>query len=520
MGRQRRGARPVQGDRLRAALAAGLTPERATQTCPACQSANDDAAEVCFHCRGILKAITRGTLIGARYEILLLLGRGGMGTVYRARDRVLEEEVALKVLRSDLGEAAEMEARFRAEIKLARTVSHPNVCRIHEYGEDGALRYISMELIEGENLRERLRRVGPLPPEEATRIAIDVARGLEAIHDAGVVHRDLSPFNVTLDAKERVRVMDFGIAKRVAGGTGAGSAAGYVLGNPEYMSPEQARGRRVDTRSDLYSLGVVLFEMLTGRPPFRGATPVETLMQHAEAPPPLDDPALTPTLRAVLERALAKEPEARFETAHAMAAALRDARAITAPLRRRPLRRLLVAPLLAAFGTAAALWLALPHAPRSTPAPTPGPPQPPMATVAPTTLAPSPSAPSASPPPLPTRMAASPPVAPATPPPSTEPAAPPPTEAPAPSPTAEPSASLAPAVGWLQIGVTPWADVVVDGEIVGQTPMPPIPLTPGVHDVMLNHPDFRPFPRRVTIRAGEKLRLVVDLASDGVRRPR
>src|SRR5262245_49504063 len=245
-----------------------------------------------------------------------------MGTVYRARDRVLDEEVALKVLRSDLGGVGEMETRFRAEIKLARTVSHPNVCRIHEYGEDGSLRYISMELVEGENLRERVRRTGPLPADEATRIAVDIARGLEAIHEAGVVHRDLSPFNVTVDAKGRVRVMDFGIAKRVAAETGAGSAAGYVLGNPEYMSPEQARGRRVETRSDLYSLGVVLYELLTGRPPFRGDTPVETLLAHADARPPLDDPRIPPRLRSVLERALAKDPQARFATAQEMARAL------------------------------------------------------------------------------------------------------------------------------------------------------------------------------------------------------
>jgi len=439
-----------------------------------------------------------------------------MGTVYRARDRILDEEVALKVLRSDLTGPGEMEARFRAEIKLARTVSHPNVCRIHEYGEDGTLCFISMELVEGENLKERLGRTGPLPADEATRIGVDIARGLEAIHEAGIIHRDLSPFNVTLDAKGRARVMDFGIAKRMTGQTGAGSTAGYVLGNPEYMSPEQARGRRVETRSDLYSLGVVLYEMLTGRPPFHGETPVETLLAHAESQPSFDDSRIPLPLRPLLERALAKDPEDRFESARAMADALRGEREQAAPRRRLASRPGVVAPIVLVLVAAAARWLRGPPAPTPTrPAPTPGPPQPPMTSV---TLA----APSEAPPITtrtrvsePTRATSPPPTAPS--PAPTEPA-PTPTLPTSPAASEEPAAT--PAFGFLQVGVTPWADVVVDREIVGQTPLPPIRLAPGVHDVLLNHPDFRPFPRRVTIRAGETLRLIVDLTSDGIRRPR
>ncbi len=445
-----------------------------------------------------------------------------MGTVYRARDRILDEDVALKLLRSDLAEAGAMETRFRDEIKLARTVSHPNVCRIHEYGEDGTRRYISMELVEGENLKERLRRTGPLPADEATRIAVDIARGLEAIHEAGVVHRDLSPFNVTLDSKGRVRVMDFGIAKRVAGATGAGSAAGYVLGNPEYMSPEQARGRRVDPRSDLYSLGVVLYELLTGRPPFRGDTPVETLLAHADAQPPLDDPRIPARLRSVLERALAKDPEARFETARAMAQALRGEQPRTAARRPRLVRRGALAAIALASLAAAAPWLFRPSDPVATPAPTPGPtqPPPPSASPPPTT----PAVASASPPPTrprsPGARAAAPTTAAvATPQPAIEPAPTSTLPAPTPLPASEtPAPSLA--IGFLQVSVTPWADVAIDGRIVDQTPMPPIPLPPGVHDVLLSHPDFRPYPRRVTIRAGETLRLIVDLPSDGIRRSR
>src|SRR5881396_271555 len=145
--------------------------------CPSCQSENDDAAEVCFNCRAVLTAVTRGTLIDGRYRILAPLGRGGMGAVYRARDEVLDDEVALKILRPEVAGTTEMAARFRSEIKLARKVSHWNVCRIHEYGEEGGLQYISMELIAGATLKDRLRG-GALPPDQAFDVAIQIAEGL------------------------------------------------------------------------------------------------------------------------------------------------------------------------------------------------------------------------------------------------------------------------------------------------------------------------------------------------------
>jgi serine/threonine-protein kinase len=437
-----------------------------------------------------------------------------MGTVYRARDRVLDVEVALKVLRADLPQAPAMQERFRSEIRLARTVSHPNVCRIHDYGEEGALRYISMELVEGENLKERIRRAGPLPAEEAVRIAADVARGLEAIHEAGIVHRDVTPLNVTVDARGRVRVMDFGIAKSLAASEPE-STPGYFLGNPLYVSPEQARGRKVDARSDVYALGLVLFEMLAGRPAFAAETSVATLYHHLQTDPPLDDPAVPPRLRPVLGRALAKDPESRFATARAMADALLAARESTAPLPAQGASTARRAVLLLAAAAAGA-WLLWPGAPR--------PPQAPPATLAP--AAPSPAPPTTSAPtPPPTaapvtergvRADASPSPAPT---PEPSPTPPPPSAATQPSQAPEPpAAAVAPATGFLQVGVTPWADVAIDGVLVGQTPMPRIPLSAGVHDVLLSHPDFQPYPRRVTIRAGETLRLVVDLTSDAVRR--
>src|SRR5258708_3334206 len=217
--------------------------------CRSCQGENDDVAQVCFPCRTILSAVTRGTVIGRRYEILSPLGRGGMGAVYRARDRVLDEVIALKLLRADIAGTSEMAERFRSEIRLARRVSHWNVCRIHEYGEDGPLQYISMELVEGTHLKALLQG-GPLPTAQAFDVALQIVEGLQAIHKAGIVHRDLKSLNIMVDAHGVVRIMDFGIAKRLfREGASDPRASSYVMGTPEYMSPEQARGRKVDYRS-------------------------------------------------------------------------------------------------------------------------------------------------------------------------------------------------------------------------------------------------------------------------------
>ncbi len=504
--------------------------------CPACGADNDEPAEVCFHCRALLTAVTRGAVLGGRYEILSPLGRGGMGAVYRARDRVLEEDVAVKVLRADVAGTEERARRFRSEIKLARRVSHWNVCRIHEYGEDGPLRFISMELVEGETLKDRLRRRGALPAAEAFAVAIQVAEGLAAVHQAGVVHRDLKSANIMIDQAGRSRLMDFGIAKQEAD---SGSAAsGYVVGSPEYMSPEQARGVPVDARGDLYALGVVVFEAFTGEVPFRADTPVGTLLLHLEAAPPVEVASIPPSLRPVLRRALAKEPSERFGAAREMADALEAARRETlgtaAPALPRPrptsaVRWAAVA-LLLAVGVVTALTRRPAPAPSTTPpslsstplpspSSTPSPAESPTATAPPTPLEPTPAPrprtsaprPSASPP-------SSTPAALATPIPT-----PLPTPLPTPTPTLTPTPSPPPTPapeGALLILVTPWADVSVDGRPRGQTPLARISLAPGPHDVLLTHPAYQPFPRRVTIRAGETFRLAVDLPTQGVRRSR
>jgi serine/threonine protein kinase len=297
--------------------------------CPSCAAENRQDVEICFSCGRHLTALTQGSVIATRYEVMSLLGKGGMGMVYKAADRLLDELVAIKVLRNEFVGTPEMAQRFRSEIKLARKVSHPNVCRIHEYGVDAGVSYISMALIEGTDLRRRLLQDPTgLPREEAFDVSIQVADGLQAIHDVGIIHRDLKTPNIVLDEHGVVKLMDFGIAKE-SGRAGGLTATGEVMGTPEYMSPEQCRGDTLDFRSDVYSLGLVVYEIFTGRVPFRGETMMATLLKQLQDPPPLDGPAaasIPPGVVRVLKKALAKDPARRFATAAELSQALRKAR--------------------------------------------------------------------------------------------------------------------------------------------------------------------------------------------------
>ena len=281
--------------------------------------------------------IQPGSVIASRYEIVETLGKGGMGMVYKAHDRVLDDTVAIKVLRPDVAAEPEMARRFRSEIKLARKVRHRNVCGIHEYGEDGGLRYIAMEYIEGVDLRHALTRTGAPLPAEAFEIAIQLAQGLHAIHEAGIIHRDLKTPNIMRDSRGHVRLMDFGIAKQAGETPGAAvTALGMIVGTPEYMSPEQARGEKVDFRSDVYALGVVIFEIFTGQVPFRAETPIATIFKHLQDAPPIDQATLPAPLMPVLHKALAKSPRDRYATAADLVRALSDARAQAFPAGRTP----------------------------------------------------------------------------------------------------------------------------------------------------------------------------------------
>ena len=277
------------------------------------------------------RGIGSGSVVAGRYEIRDALGAGGMATVFRAHDRALDVSVALKVLKASPARDPELAHRFRSEIKLAWRVRHRNVCGIHEYGEDGDLLYISMELVEGKDLKRLLREEGPLAWEQAYDVAIQIAEGLEAIHEAGVIHRDLKPANITRDARGLVRLMDFGIAKVWGEDSGGGmTGTGRVVGSPEYMSPEQVRGTSVDFRSDLYALGLVIYELFTGRVPFRGHTPAAAMMRRLDEDPDWEGPAARQIPAAalpILRKALAREPGGRYTTCGEILADLRAARA-------------------------------------------------------------------------------------------------------------------------------------------------------------------------------------------------
>ncbi len=337
--------------------------------CPACQAPNDDSTDTCLHCGRGLYALTLGARLAGRYEITGVLGRGGMGVVYLAHDLELDETVALKVLRTEIAGSEEAARRFRSEIKLARRIRHRNVCGIHEYGQDGPLRFIVMEYVEGKTLRQLLRQRGRFSAGEAFDVAIEVAEGLQAVHDAGILHRDLKATNVMLDPAGAVRLMDFGIAKQLQQQETTGiTATAQMVGTPEYMSPEQVRSEKLDGRSDVYSLGILVFELFTGELPFHGDTPMSVILAHLETPPPLDGARATwlpRSLVPVLRKALAKDRHERYGSPRELAAALRSARdALTGPT--------LVQPRPVFDGAATARSPAQTVAdPRPTPAPTP-----------------------------------------------------------------------------------------------------------------------------------------------------
>ncbi|HVM12491.1 MAG TPA: protein kinase, partial [Actinomycetota bacterium] len=225
-----------------------------------------------------------GRILGDRYELGPVVGRGGMATVYRARDRVLHREVAVKVLQPQLARDQEFIERFRREARAAAGLSHPNIVGVHDHGSDGSDHFIVMEFVEGRTLAEVLDEEGALETGRAIAIATDVAAALSAAHERGLVHRDVKPANILLTDRGRVMVTDFGIA-RAATSQGL-TMTGTVLGTASYLSPEQARGEPVDERSDVYSLGCVLYEMLTGEPPFAADSPVAVAALHVNADPP------------------------------------------------------------------------------------------------------------------------------------------------------------------------------------------------------------------------------------------
>ncbi|HET6898000.1 MAG TPA: protein kinase, partial [Vicinamibacteria bacterium] len=441
---------------------------------------------------------------------------------------------------------------------------------------DQGLFYISMEYLEGVDLKHQLRERGALPAADAYEVAIQIAEGLQAVHEAGIIHRDLKTPNIMRDAGGVARLMDFGIAKRE--GDGTRTATGHIVGTPEYMSPEQAQGHRVDFRSDIYALGIVVFEIFTGRVPFRGETPISTILKHLHDPPPLEPPeaeSIPAPVRVVLRRCLEKNPADRFPTARDVAEAMRGARspsrrqqpvptsALEAPTLETPTlagpsapapppppvaRRsglqpwLLVIPLVAVAGGALVVTTQVNKA--SPPPPSVQVAAAPEATLPPTTLPGAPPstldvsagrvAAAAAPPsvasietPPPDSAYASRPLkgfgvtaraTPVKPPAMMSPARPPVAATATPPAVTVPPSTVAAEPGQLQVAVRPWGEVSVDGRVIGTTPLDRFTLPAGKHVVRVRHPLYEVWERPVSIRPGETAKMVVDLPTQGVRK--
>ncbi len=266
--------------------------------------------------------------LSGRYELGDILGFGGMSEVHLARDLRLHRDVAVKVLRADLARDPSFYLRFRREAQNAAALNHPSIVAVYDTGEaetpTGPLPYIVMEYVEGVTLRDIVHTDGPLPPRRAIEIIADACTALNFSHTAGIIHRDVKPANIMINDANAVKVMDFGIARAIADSSSVTQTAA-VIGTAQYLSPEQARGEPVDRRSDVYSLGCVLYEMLTGDPPFTGDTPISVAYQHVRedpVPPSERHEGISPDLDAVVLKALAKNPENRYQTAAEMRADL------------------------------------------------------------------------------------------------------------------------------------------------------------------------------------------------------
>ena len=267
------------------------------------------------------------TMVGGRYELGELLGRGGMAEVRRAVDQRLGRSVAVKQLRADLATDSTFQARFRREAQSAAGLNHPTIVAVYDTGEETdpltgvSVPYIVMELVDGPTLRDVLKDGRKILPERALELTQGVLEALSYSHKAGIVHRDIKPANVMLTPNGGVKVMDFGIARAVADTSATMTQTAAVIGTAQYLSPEQARGEKVDARSDLYSTGCLLYELLVGRPPFVGDSPVSVAYQHLREtplPPSQLDPEISPEIDAVVLKALAKDPAERYQSAREM----------------------------------------------------------------------------------------------------------------------------------------------------------------------------------------------------------
>ncbi len=299
--------------------------------CPKCQTDNPDEMKFCGECGSPLtlskeipvtrtletptEELVRGSLFAGRYEIVEELGRGGMGKVYRVFDRKLEGDVALKLIRPEIAKDKKTVERFRNELKLARDITHKNVCRMYDLNEEKGALFITMEYISGGDLKRFIKRARQLTVGTALSIAKQICEGLSEAHSLGVIHRDLKPNNIMIDDNGNAKIMDFGIARSLK--TKGITGSGIMIGTPEYMSPEQVEGKKVDQRSDIYSLGIILYEIVTGKVPFEGDTPFSIGMKHTGEIP--DDPKLLNAqipeeFNQLILKCLAKDREERYQS--------------------------------------------------------------------------------------------------------------------------------------------------------------------------------------------------------------
>jgi len=304
--------------------------------CPACQSENPFDSRYCHRCGSAFEQTVGETLsyspaqkadvtetlkfspgekFGDRYTIIEEIGRGGMGRVYKAEDRELGITVVLKMIRPELSSRPHMVDQFRKETLLGRSISHENVVRIHDMGAVNEIRYISMDFIKGENLAELIQTSGSLTLATCLQVAIQICRALKAAHEKGIIHRDLKPQNIMIDNSGKVYVTDFGLAESLSGRKAGPS--GKISGTPKYFSPEQARGEELDERSDIYSLGIILYEMATGKAPFKADTAEGYIREHTSerpAPPSKANPSIPPACEKIILKCLEKKREDRYQT--------------------------------------------------------------------------------------------------------------------------------------------------------------------------------------------------------------
>src|SRR5437867_7237521 len=256
-----------------------------------------------------------GAILAQRYEILQILGEGGMGAVYKAMDRELSRPVALKVIRPDLAGNQAILDRFKQELLLAREVTHKNVIRIYDLGEAEGMKFITMEYVEGKDLRTLINEKNKLAPEEAVEIMQQVCRALEAAHSVGIIHRDLKPQNIMRDKSGRILVMDFGLARTLEGD--GMTQTGALVGTMDYMSPEQALGKDLDQRSDLFALGLIFYELLTGKMPYKSESVVASLLKRTQqraVPVLTHDPTIPSVLSNVVSKCLEPDVNLRYQT--------------------------------------------------------------------------------------------------------------------------------------------------------------------------------------------------------------